>query len=139
MICPRPVLLVEHNPADAARITRAFQETGPSGGLVHLDDCERALQYLREPDGQRTGFVLLGLDMPDGGAFRFLEAVKADETLRMIPVVVLAESGEKCAVSASFTLGGAGYVTKSADASTLREQTAAILAYWSLSQLPRIR
>jgi CheY-like chemotaxis protein len=131
-------LLVENDPADAARITRAFQETGPPGRLVHLDDCERALQYLREPHEQKPGFVLLDLDMPDRGAFRFLEAIKRDETLRMIPVVVLAGSDEKCDVSASFALGGAGYVTKSADASTLREQTAAILAYWSLSQLPEI-
>jgi CheY-like chemotaxis protein len=138
MVCPRPVLLVENNPAEAARITLAFQETGPAGWLVHLDDCEHALEYLREPPGQESGFVLLSLDMPDRGAFRFLEAVKADETLRMIPVVVLAGSDEECDVSASFTLGGAGYVAKSADASTLREQTVAILAYWSLSRLPRI-
>jgi CheY-like chemotaxis protein len=138
MMCPRPVLLVENDSADAARITRAFQETGPSGRLVHLNDGERALQYLREPHGQIPAFVLLGLDMPDRGVFRFLEAIKADETLRMIPVVVLAGSNKKCDVSASFALGGAGYVTKSADASTLREQTAAILAYWSLSRLPGI-
>jgi CheY-like chemotaxis protein len=138
MMCPRLVLLVENNSAETARITRAFQETGPPGRLVHLDDCERALQYLREPQGQKPAFVLLGLDLPDRSAFRFLEAVKADETLRMIPVVILAGSDGKGDVSESFTLGGAGYVTKSADAATLREQTVAILAYWSLSQLPGI-
>ena len=138
MVCPRLILLVENDPADAARITHAFQETGPSGRLVHRDDCERTLQYLHEPQGPKPAFVLLGLDLPDRAAFRFLEAVKADETLRMIPVVVLAGSDEKGDVSASFMLGGAGYMTKSADASTLREQTAAILAYWSLSRLPGI-
>jgi len=127
---------VENNPADAARIVHAFQEAGLSEQLVYRDDDAHALQYLKEPNGHKPALILLALSLPDRGAFRFLEAVKTDEALRMIPVVVLAEANEKCDVSASFALGGVGYVTRSADASILREQTAAILAYWSLSQLP---
>jgi CheY-like chemotaxis protein len=136
MAYPKQVVLVENNQADAALIARVFQAK-VWGRLAHFDDCQRALMHLRSRPQEKPMLILLALNMPDGSAFHFLEALKADETLRMIPVVALAESNEKSEVSASFALGAAGYMIKSADPAKLHEDMAAVCTYWALSELPR--
>lgn len=133
----RQVVLVESNPADAALITRVFQETRAWNRLAHFDNCRLALLHLRSRSEEKPLLILLALHMPEGSALPFLETLKADETLKMIPVVVLAESSEKDEVAASFTLGVAGYMIKSADPVKLCEDVTAIRTYWALSQFPR--
>lgn len=93
------------------------------------------LSHLRSRPNEKPLLILLAWDVPDGDAF--LEALKADEELRMVPVVVLAESKETSEVTASFARGAAGYMIKTANPTQLYEEVAAIHAYWALSELPR--
>jgi CheY-like chemotaxis protein len=134
---PRQVVLVESNPADAALIAGVFQEAKSWNRLVHFDDCQRALTHLRGRPEEKPMLILLAWNGPDGSVFHFLEALRADETLRMIPVVVLGQSRERHDFSTIFALGVAGYMIKSADPAKLQEEVAAICTYWALSELPR--
>jgi CheY-like chemotaxis protein len=136
MACLRQVMLVENNPADAALVTRVFDEAKARNRLIHFDDCQQALTHLQSRSAKKPTLILVALKASDRGALQFLAALKEDETLRMIPVVALAESGEPQDVSASFARGVAGYIMKSADPAKLREDITAICTYWALSQSP---
>lgn len=132
---PRQVMLVETNPVDAAHVADAFQGTRTWNHVSHFDEGRSALAHLRHEPLERPMLILLAWDVPDGS--EFLAALKADERLRTIPLVILAASGAIPGVSASFALGAAGYLVKSADPAQLREDLATVCAYWALSELPR--
>jgi DNA-binding NarL/FixJ family response regulator len=131
------VVLVENNPVDAAVIARVFQATGTRHRLVHFADYQYARAHLGDLGRETPMLILLALNARDGNAFLFLELLKGDETLKMIPVVVLAASENDSDVAASFALGAAGYLVKSADPEKLHEDMTAIRTYWALSQSPR--
>jgi CheY-like chemotaxis protein len=131
-------MVVEDNLADAELITEAFQDGACPAEVVHISDCERALRYLCHRPGRLPALILLALRLTPWNGLRFLEAVKADERLKMIPVLALAESSEPRDVSRCYTLGIAGYVVKPRDRASLREGISTIRAYWTLSRLPRM-
>jgi CheY-like chemotaxis protein len=133
----RVVLLVEDNPTDATLIAQAVQDGTVPARVVHVSDCERALEFLRSRPEKMPSLIMLALDSPGSSAFNFLETIKADETLKAIPVIGLARSNEPSDVSEGFAHAIAGYIVKSGEPTRLREEIATIRAYWTLSRLPR--
>jgi CheY-like chemotaxis protein len=131
------VWLVDDDLEDAKLIMQALQETIPPARVVHLSDCEYAWGCLQSRPERRPSLLLVGLNAPGAKAFQFLKMIKADETLKTLPIVALAKSREECDVSASYALGLAGYVVKSEDPVRLREEMAIVRAYWTLSLTPR--
>jgi CheY-like chemotaxis protein len=113
------VLLIEDDPGDAL-ITR---EALASGKVLHhlevVDNGEAALAYLRQ-EGEYSGAVLpdlifLDLNLPRVNGHEVLAIVKADESLRHIPVVVLTTSNAEEDVLRSYDLHANAYVTKPVD------------------------
>ena len=66
----------------------------------------------------------------------FLKIVKADDTLRRIPVVVLTTSSNDQDMVESFNLSVAGYIIKPVDYKNFIEAMKTIDMYWTLSELP---
>ena len=62
--------------------------------------------------GDNPAVMLLDLKLPKVDGLEVLQKVKADEKLRMIPVVVLTSSHEEKDMVASYKLGVNGYVVK---------------------------
>jgi DNA-binding NarL/FixJ family response regulator len=131
----RQVVLVDNDPVTAALTAGAFRAR-VWDRLVHFDNAHRALAHLRDRHPETPVLILLAWSVP--GSRAFLEALKADAALALIPVVILAESNEEPEVSAGFALGAAGCLIKSADPERLREDLAALCSYWALSELPRL-
>ena len=132
----RPILLVEDDRMDAMTVKRAMRELNVANPLVHAANGEEALEYLRNDDYDKPCVILLDLNMPRMNGIEFLEAAKADEQLKSIPVVVLTTSGEKQDVIDSFNLNVAGYMVKPLNYETFVETIRAIDLYWSVSEVP---
>jgi DNA-binding NarL/FixJ family response regulator len=131
-----PILLIVHDDQCEAIVRAVFCEMGLLEALRVLSDSESALIQLQSSQRNRPRLILLDLEMPQTKAFHFLESIKADATLRMIPVVVLASSDSDEDVIACYSLGAAGYLVKSADSSSFREKIMAACGYWTLSRVP---
>lgn len=131
------VWLVDDDLEDAKLIVRALQKTMPPTHVVHLSDCEHAWGSLQSQPERRPSLLLLGLNASATGAFRFLKRIKADETLKILPIVALAKSRQECDVLAGYELGLAGYVVKSKDPARLCQEIAIVHAYWTISLTPR--
>jgi CheY-like chemotaxis protein len=81
--------------------------------------------------------VLLDLKMPRVGGFEFLQQVRADAGLRMLPVVALSSSREDRDVQRAYDLGANGYVVKSIDFADYRETLKSVARYWvSVNEAP---
>jgi two-component system response regulator len=73
--------------------------------------------------------LLLDIQMPFANGFEVLERLKADDRLRLIPVVMLTTSSDDRDVYRSYGLGSERYVTKPVNAAALREIVSQIPSY----------
>lgn len=135
-ITSKPILLVEDDQVDAMTVKRALKELHVINPLVHRENGEAALAHLRDPGSVRPCIILLDLNMPIMNGIEFLQAVKGDEALRRIPVVVLTTSEEQQDKVNSFDLGVAGYMAKPVDYRQFVEVMRSINTYWTISEMP---
>jgi CheY-like chemotaxis protein len=117
-------------------LKRALNDQKVINPLVEVTNGEEAIEYLRNDGSQEPCLVLLDLNMPKMNGIEFLKIVKANETLKKIPIVVLTTSTEEQDIAESFRRGAAGYMVKSVDYKKFVEIVRAIDVYWSLSELP---
>ena len=132
----KPILLVEDDSVDVMTVKRALKDLEVTGELIPTGDGEEALAYLRDEGNAKPRVILLDLNMPRMNGTEFLKIVKADESLKKIPVIVLTTSNSEQDVAMSFELGAAGYMVKSVDYKKFMEIIKTIDLYWTLSKLP---
>ncbi|SEO49874.1 Response regulator receiver domain-containing protein [Nitrosospira multiformis] len=132
----KPVLLIEDDQVDMMRVARALKEIGVENPVVHRENGEDALNYLQDENSGRPCIILLDLNMPVMNGIEFLRAVKKDERLRRIPVVILTTSDNHEDKLSSFNSGAAGYIEKPAGYRQFVEVMRSIDAYWTISQMP---
>jgi len=121
---------------DAMTVRRALGDLRVTNRLVHMENGEEALDYLRDPARERPCIILLDLNMPIMSGIEFLRIIKSDTQLKRIPVIVLTTSEEQRDVIGSFDLGVAGYMRKPVDYQQFVETMRAIDLYWTLSEVP---
>lgn len=132
----KPILLVEDDKVDAMTVKRALKEINITNKLDIVNDGEQALAFLKNPDNETPGIILLDLNMPRMNGIEFLKIAKKDEALKRIPVVVLTTSREDQDKVDSFNFGVAGYMIKPVDYQKFVEVVRTIDLYWTLSELP---
>ncbi|MEA2660204.1 MAG: hypothetical protein QOF64_3024 [Candidatus Binatota bacterium] len=115
------ILIVEDDPKDVELTLTALEEYNLANEVVVTRDGEEALDYLycRGNFATRTNdnpaVLLLDLKLPKVDGLEVLQQIKSDETLKMIPVVVLTSSREERDMVASYKLGVNAYVVKPVD------------------------
>jgi len=116
---PLDVLLVEDDEADVVIAREALRAGRLTTRLSVVRDGAEALAYLRREDGfadaGRPDLILLDLNLPRMSGHELLAEVKADESLRRIPVVVLSTSAAAQDVVRSYDLHANAYVSKPVD------------------------
>jgi len=116
---PLSVLLVEDDPGDVIIVLEALRAGSVSTRLNVVNDGVEAIAYLRNQDGYgdapRPDLILLDLNLPRMSGHEVLAEVKADASLRSIPVVVLSTSGAAADIAKSYDLHANVYVTKPVD------------------------
>ncbi len=132
----KPILLVEDDHGAARIFKQALEDLKISNSLVHSVTCREALEYLRGQNNKKPCIILTDLNTPDMDGLELLRAVKEDDVLRQIPVIVLSSSGTEEDITESFRLSVAGYMVKPAGYEKLVEMLKTIHMYWTLSELP---
>jgi CheY-like chemotaxis protein len=80
--------------------------------------------------------ILLDLNMPQMGEIEFLREMRADETLKSIPVIVLTTSNEDNDRVEAYQLNVAGYILKPVTFPKSLESMVALNKYWMLCEMP---
>jgi CheY-like chemotaxis protein len=113
------VLLVEDDPGDVLMTQEAFADHKVHNRLHVVSDGVEAMAFLRKEgsyaDATTPDLILLDLNLPKMDGREVLAAIKADETLRSIPVVILTTSEAEEDVLRSYSLHANAYVTKPVD------------------------
>lgn len=112
----RDILLVEDNPGDARLVAEAFKDNDICGTIHHVCDGETALDFLYQRGAyigvKRPDIVLLDLNLPRVKGQEVLAQIKAEESLKCIPVVALTTSKDKRDIDTCYGLGAAAYIVK---------------------------
>jgi two-component system response regulator len=136
------VLLVDDDEGDLLMIQEAL-DSGTAAHEIHVvHDGQEALDFLRRQgryaDAPRPDLVLLDLNMPRMDGRQVLAAVKVDQELRKIPIVVLTTSRAPADIASSYDLHANAYVTKPM---SLDELTAVVKGiddfFGGIADLPR--
>jgi CheY-like chemotaxis protein len=128
------ILMVEDNPGDV-RLTREALKGGKIWNQLHVvEDGVAALDFLqRRPPHQeapRPDLILLDLNLPKKDGREVLAAIKADASLKLIPVVILTTSQAEEDVIRAYALNANCYVTKPVDFLQFTRIVQAIESFW---------
>jgi CheY-like chemotaxis protein len=140
------ILLVEDNPDHAELTLRALENGNLLNHVAWVKDGEEALDFLyrrrRYADpasSPRPGLILLDMKLPKLDGHEVLRRIKADETLRSIPVVMLTTSDRQEEIDESYRAGANSFVTKPVRFSEFVERVRTVQLYWVLtSRLPEV-
>ena len=136
------ILLVEDDPKDVELTMTALEEYNLSNEVVVASDGEEALDYLfhrgkfQLSSSENPAVILLDLKLPKVDGLQVLETVKANEKLRMIPVVVLTSSREERDMVTSYKLGVNGYVVKPVDFHEFVDAIKELGIFWAIINEP---
>lgn len=141
---PKVILLVEDNPDDVELTRIAFAEAKIANHLIVVGDGVEALDYLfargrhadRDPE-DLPSIVLLDLNLPKVDGREVLQAIRADDRTRALPVVVLTTSAEPFDVEASYALGVNSYIRKPVDFEQFVWAVKQVGLYWLVLNQPR--
>lgn len=132
------VLLVDDNEADLMLALAAIELSGLQAEISVVRCGEEALEFLRrsgrhaERPGSDPSVVLLDLNMPRMSGLDVLSVMRADPTLRRIPVVMLTTSGEQQDIDASYERGSNAYVIKPVSFDGTVEAMRTLAAFWTM-------
>lgn len=112
------ILIVEDNVNDLELTVDALSEHNLANYIDTVRDGEEALNYLfrrdkyaNRPNGNPV-VILLDLKLPKISGIEVLKELKSDNSLKMIPVVVLTSSKEESDIISTYQLGVNAYVVK---------------------------
>jgi len=130
------ILLVEDDGVDQMSVQRSFKDLKIVRRLGIKENGVEALEFLRDNRNERPFLILLDLNLPRTNGLGFLQALRKDEALKMLPVVVLTSSKEQRDEVESFGLNVAGYMIKPVDYQDFVELIRTVDKYWDTSELP---
>lgn len=131
---PVQILLVEDTDTDIQLTIEAFKRAKVANHLHVAKDGRKAMAFLRRESqyaaAPRPDLILLDLKLPIMDGYEVLTALKADNDLKTIPVVVLTGSPREPDVLRSYNLHASCYITKPVDFDQFVNVVNQIESFW---------
>jgi two-component system, chemotaxis family, chemotaxis protein CheY len=106
------------------RIVRGLLKEMGCQHIAEAEDGAAALDLLKT---QQVDFVVSDINMPNMDGFALLAAIKADESLRHLPVLMVTAEARKQDIVRAAQSGAAGYIVKPFSKATLEDKVQRIL------------
>ncbi|MBN8487907.1 chemotaxis response regulator CheY [Ideonella sp. 4Y16] len=106
------------------RIVRGLLKEMGCNNVEEAEDGQVALNMLKNA---RFDFVVSDINMPNMNGFELLKAIKADDSLKQLPVLMVTAEARKEDIVLAAQSGAAGYIVKPFTKATLEEKVQKIL------------
>ena len=135
------ILLVEDSPGDARLAREGLSECKIRNNLNVVDDGVKAMAFLRRQGeyakSPRPDLILLDLNLPRKDGREVLREIKDDDSLKVIPVVILTTSIAKEDIVKTYSLHANCYVTKPLGLQQFLDVVRSIEDFWfTIVRLP---
>jgi CheY-like chemotaxis protein len=128
------LLLVEDNPGDETITRKALNSFG-NLNILCVHDGDQILEVLRYktlcPDFPRPDLIFLDIYIPRRDGITVLKEIKRDREIQDIPVIILTNNTRTDLMAEAYKSGAAGYICKSFDFTTFRDNLTDCIKYWS--------
>jgi len=122
---PLDVLIVDDSAAIRKILQRVLvQAEVPLGKVLEAGDGQEALNKLKD---ESVGLILSDINMPNMDGLALLSALKAQDSTKSVPVIMVTTEGGSSRVMEAVNLGAAGYVRKPFTADQIKEKLAGII------------
>lgn len=143
---PIVILIADDDAEDRMLIQEALDESRLKNQIQFVENGEELMDYLRNSNNYADkekyptpGLILLDLNMPKKDGREAMKEIKADDTLRLIPIVVLTTSKAEEDVLRTYDLGVSSFITKPVTFSALVEVMKTLSKYWfEIVELPKL-
>jgi two-component system chemotaxis response regulator CheY len=106
------------------RIVRGLLKEIGYNNAEEAEDGAAALQVLK---GGKFDFVVSDINMPNMNGFELLKAIKSDDSLKHIPVLMVTAEARKEDIVLAAQTGASGYIVKPFTKATLEEKVQKIM------------
>ncbi len=137
------ILIADDDADDRMMAKEALEECRLANPIDFVEDGVELLAYLRGQGRfagetrRRPGFIILDLNMPKMDGREALREIKADPSLRRIPVVVMTTSQAEEDIYRTYDLGVNSFITKPVSFDGLVDVMRTMGAYWiEIVELP---
>lgn len=134
---PIRILIADDDEEDREFAREALTIARLANDLHFVTDGEELMDYLQATGAYaapgaapRPGLILLDIKMPKRDGFSCLAAIKADESLRQIPVVILTTSSADEDIFKGYDLGVNSFVSKPVSFDGLVQAMKTLGRYW---------
>lgn len=128
------ILLVEDNPADARLVKEAFKYFKIENEIFVVEDGLEAMKFLKNEgkyrDVSKPDIILLDLNLPRKDGREVLKEIKENETLKLIPVVILTTSNADEDILGTYNNNANCYVKKPVDLDQFISVIKSIQDFW---------
>lgn len=141
---PVVILMADDDEDDRMLTADALAESRLANDLYFVEDGEQLMDYLLRrgrysapENSPRPGLILLDLNMPKMDGREALREIKADPSLRQIPVIVLTTSEAEEDIFSTYDLGANSFITKPVKFEGLVKIMKELSRYWfEIVELP---
>ncbi len=128
------VLVIEDNPIDIHVIKQGFADVAIAHNISVITDGERAIDFLYHKNGfanaPQPSLILLDLNLPKKNGHEVLAAIKSDDSLRTIPVIILTTSDLESSIINAYCNRANCYLIKPIEFDKFVEMVRAIGQFW---------
>jgi class 3 adenylate cyclase len=129
------ILVVDDTRLNRSILGRALETQGHE--VIEAENGRVAMELLEMEGASGIDVVLLDLEMPEMDGYETLRRIKAAESLRHLPVIVISAVDELDSVVRCIEMGAADYLPKPFNAAVLRARVTTSLAAKRLRDLER--
>ena len=110
------VLLAEDNPADVELTREAFRASLPVTAMEVVEDGEEAINYLKRQgkfaEAEQPELIILDINLPKVRGDEVLKIIKAEKSLKQIPVIIMTSSQAPKDITEAYNLHANCFITK---------------------------
>jgi len=112
---------------DFSTMRRIVRNLLKEAGFGNADEAEDGVAALQKLQNGGFDFVVTDINMPNMNGFDLLKAIKADDTLKHLPVLMVTAEARKEDIVLAAQSGAAGYIVKPFTKATLEEKVQKIM------------
>lgn len=143
---PIAILIADDDAEDRMLIQEALEESRLKNQIQFVENGEELMDYLHNRNEYSNkekyptpGLILLDLNMPKKDGREALKEIKASDSLRLIPIVVLTTSKAEEDVLRTYDLGVNSFISKPVTFSSLVDVMKTLSKYWfEIVELPKL-
>lgn len=131
------IVMIEDDEGHARLIEKNIVRAGVTNPIRHFANGTSALRFLLDNGhSAKSILVLLDLNLPDMTGIDILQMLKADDSLKRAPVIVLTTTDDKREIERCYELGCNVYITKPVEYDQFANAIRQLGLFFSVIQVP---